>query len=173
MWHGDGKNIDTVQGTEYNGKFEKGRRQGHGTYYDYNQRFSYRGEWKAGKYSGHGQEASWDHTRTIHYFDGHFIAGKREGFGRLHMRQYKYEGGWVKGKKEGYANEVDEGHDENYSGLFVNNLREGKGVLKMSGRYYKIYEGSFKAGQFEGQGIILYEGKKYYVGAFKNGRMHG
>ena len=158
---------------KYVGTFHKGHRQGQGAYYDYLQGFCYRGEWLKGKYEGKGCETSFDMNQTGHCYEGQFSKGKRHGKGQLTMHRYSYVGNWSNGKKEGYGVEKDEVNNENYRGYFVNNLRKGKGQLKSLGGSYKIYDGDFKAGVYEGQGTIIYEGNNYYIGSFKNGLYHG
>ena len=83
----------------------------------------------------------------------------------------KYEGELKDGKKEGYGKFIWT-NGEYYIGQWVNDEREGKGILYYNNNKIK-YEGEFKKNEFNGYGKYYLENKEYYIGYFKNNEYNG
>ena len=118
------------------------------------------------------------------------------GWGRIiYNNSQVFEGKYENGKLNGKG--VYKYKDNLYVGDFINNIREGKGVLinnrfrykgqfnegKING-YGKIvflenkegngeYEGFFKDNNIEGKGIMKWKNGNVYEGEMKNGKMNG
>ena len=118
------------------------------------------------------------------------------GWGRIiYNNSQVFEGKYENGKLNGKG--VYKYKDNLYVGDFINNIREGKGVLinnrfrykgqfnegKING-YGKIvflenkegngeYEGFFKDNNIEGKGIMKWKNGNIYEGEMKNGKMNG
>ena len=79
-------------------------------------------------------------------------------------------------KKNGYGIEIYD-NDIYYEGEFKNNLKEGKGKLILNksdnnnGNY--VYSGDFHPDQISGNGRLLWDSQKEYIGEFKNNEMNG
>ena len=75
----------------------------------------------------------------------------------------------MNGIREGNGSFIWKDGDK-YVGLYRNDKRNGKGILKL--RTGKYYDGIFKDDNFE-NGKLVYEDRDYYEGGFKNYKRHG
>ena len=50
---------------------------------------------------------------------------------------------------------------------------EGKGTLYGKGGDWYKYEGDFRAGKMEGNGVMTYNDGSVYTGVFRNNKPHG
>ena len=73
--------------------------------------------------------------------------------------------------KEGNGKKIYE-NGNYYIGTFLNDLRDGKGILYYQDNKIK-YEGDFVRDKFEGNGKYYYENGEYYVGSWLNSLKHG
>lgn len=113
--HGKGKLYDDtrLKILEYEGEFKNDKFDGYGINY----LSQYIGEWKNGEKNGKGQDYHFD------VYEGTFVNGVREGYGRLFISE----------------NQI-------YEGMFNNGMPEGTG--KLMDNYGKAtYEGQFKDGK--------------------------
>lgn len=88
-----------------------------------------------------------------------------DGLGRQ-----RYEGEFEEGKRVGEGTLKMLNGDE-YSGLWVNDLLNGRGTHNEAGG--KRYVGAFVNGQKHGQGLLKFPGGESYSGAFANGWANG
>lgn len=105
-------------------------------------------------------------------FKGTFENGKKSGLGEIRSypeNELIFKGDFKNDLKNGKGHEFDE--DSEYLGNFVNDKREGLGVLKMKNG--TIYEGNFKNGEIQGHGTLFWSETKYYTGEFVNGKLNG
>ncbi len=58
-----------------------------------------------------------------------------------------------------------------YEGEWINGVRQGKGVLKISNGL--IYEGNFSANLFHGKGKMIYPDGSLFEGEFYKGKKNG
>lgn len=116
-----------------------------------------------------------DYPGAMGCVDGDCITGT----GEFRDINSTYIGNWSGGKKNGAG--VLKSGATSYTGTFVNDLYEGKGILQLPASYSdnplmnmsNKYEGMFKAGKYEGEGVLTEKGKPVYYGQFKNGLFHG
>jgi antitoxin component YwqK of YwqJK toxin-antitoxin module len=79
----------------------------------------------------------------------------------------------ISGKVYGYFGEV-----KPYKKVYMGNIRDGKKEGKWVAYYHKsgkkVYEETYKDGEWDGLGIMWYEnGQKEFEGTYKNGKMDG
>ena len=130
------------------------------------------------------------------FFEGDFVSGKAEGYGKYIYKNGKYyigqvlnnmkhgkgklfdkngnieyEGDFINDKVEGYGKYIYE--DGNYYiGQFLNNQRHGKGkYFDKNGNIE--YEGDFVNDIVEGYGKYIYEDGGYYIGQLLDNKRHG
>jgi len=116
-----------------------------------------------------------DYPGAMGCVDGNCITGT----GEFRDINSTYIGNWSGGKKNGAG--VLKFGATSYIGTFVNDLYDGKGILHLPASYSdnplidmsNKYEGMFKAGKYEGEGVLTEKGKTVYYGQFKNGFFHG
>ena len=79
-------------GDKYEGNFEKGKKNGKGTY-TYTDGSYYEGFYKNDQRHGQGRYKSHDDS----YWEGEWMYGKREGLGTLKVGNKKYVSQWING----------------------------------------------------------------------------
>jgi hypothetical protein len=110
------------------------------------------------------------------YYQGNFIEGEMSGKGKRVWADGSYfEGDFSIGEKHGYG-EMHYGlkmntKDESYFGDWIDNRREGNGLLKM--RDGTTLKGIFQNNQPEGHCEIKYADGSSYEGMVKRGVIHG
>jgi hypothetical protein len=69
-----------------------------------------------------------------HVYEGDYVDGLKEGFGRLtaEAEGYSYEGSWRRDKMDGSGKLADKKHGTVYEGSFANDVKEGEGVKRYS-----------------------------------------
>lgn len=126
----------------------------------------YKGFFHQGKKHDNGIEI----TNEYEIYDGEFLKGQRNGFGKLNGPIEYYEGGFCEGKRSGNAKQrISNG--EYYEGKFLNDKRGGgKGILKLEGIF--SFEGIL-SGNYSGQGTLVINRWGVYCGEVLNLRPHG
>ncbi|RLN93407.1 hypothetical protein BBJ28_00006931 [Nothophytophthora sp. Chile5] len=144
----------------------------------------YDGEWVCGLPHGYG-ELVFDAARQIRY-EGQFVAGKREGQGHMHYSDGSmFVGDWKDDLKCGHGvmtwmipgDEEDSGPIpiERYDGEWLDDCQQGFGrhVWLRSGlnatpsREKNWYEGEFRAGLRDGNGVFFYANGARYEGEWR------
>lgn len=150
----------------YMGTFEKGVKNGMGTYTTENS--IHTGFFKNGLPNGEGELE--DIITHIKY-KGLFKNGKLEGKAEcLYPDGTKLEGTFRKGLLNG-AGSAEYANNEVYKGNFKNGKYHGQGVY-----YYadgSSYKGNFKEGARNGSGTLTLANNDYYIGKFKNDKFNG
>ena len=153
---GEGKEKNTNY--RYKGNFRSGIKHGYGiiVYDDGNM---YKGDFCEGKKHGKGEFRYSDGTIYV----GDFFENKRQGEGRLEVICKNSK---IKSKN------LDNHHTiSTYTGEFLNDCFDGKGVLVIKNKW--TYKGEFKMGTKHGYGILTYENKDEYRGYFENDSKSG
>jgi hypothetical protein len=153
---GEGKEKNTNY--RYKGNFRSGIKHGYGiiVYDDGNM---YKGDFCEGKKHGKGEFRYSDGTIYV----GDFFENKRQGEGRLEIISKNSK---IKSKN------LDNHHTiSTYTGEFLNDCFDGKGVLVIKNKW--TYKGEFKMGMKHGYGILTYENKDEYRGYFENDSKSG
>lgn len=157
VYHGSGVLKERDGAFEYTGGFAEGRRSGKGVQ-KYDNDDVYTGEWLNGRRSGQGKfsfyktfvyEGNWD--------DGHF-----HGRGKLSdstSGRVMYDGHWKMGRREGKGYSTYEDGTK-YTGGFVNDLRDGVGVLENATAKWK-YGGDWVKGRRHGKGELTAPNYRY------------
>ncbi|XP_002964641.2 MORN repeat-containing protein 3 [Selaginella moellendorffii] len=170
--HGYCHNVYWVHGDVYRGCWDKNKRDGAGIH-NYKTGIRYEGDWKNGKRDGYGTlylaDEEVDKYRVV--YKGHYKEGKKHGPGLLHGAFGEtYDGNFAYGLRNGvgkqfYRCQLTNGFHV-YHGQWVNDKREGVGLLKMVNG--DLYKGSFVNDMKEGKGIYYYGDKcSKYEGLWK------
>ena len=106
-------------------------------------------------------------------YNGPIQYGKKNGIGVYNYlrKNLKYKGNFLNDKKNGKG--ILESSNNNkyyYEGNFLNDKITGEGILITDD---ERYEGYFKDGLFDGKGTLVDGKGNYYIGEFKNGLKHG
>lgn len=77
-------------------------------------------------------------------YEGNFLNGNFDGFGKFYTKGYKYKGFWKNNQKCGNGNESVKFGSEKYVGEFFMNKRHGEGALKINNKEFhaKYNEGN-------------------------------
>ncbi|RLN27465.1 hypothetical protein BBJ28_00019367 [Nothophytophthora sp. Chile5] len=170
----------------------------------------YDGEWVCGLPHGYG-ELVFDAARQIRY-EGQFVAGKREGQGHMYYSDgsvfvgdwkddvkcghgvmtwmipgdeedsgpipiERYDGEWLDDCQQGFGRHVwlrsglstAPSREKNwYEGEFRDGLRDGNGVFFYANG--ARYEGEWRANVKDGYGLFFYENGRVFVGLFRQDR---
>ena len=86
--------------------------------------------------------------------------------------KYSYKGDFVNGKIEGYGILINECSKSEYKGDFKNNVFHGKGIFQWGPNGIIRYEGEYKFGEKNGNGIYIKPNFKY-SGFWNEGKPHG
>ena len=156
-------------GIYYIGQFENNRPNGKGKLYYNNGNILYEGDFINGKREGFGKYID----KNGDVYEGQWLNGKKHGEGKIFYKNgdLLYEGDFVKGKKEGKGKYIYKNFNY-YIGQWLNDLPDGTGTI-----YYKngdiLYEGEFVKGKYEGLGKFIHKNGNYYIGDFVNDKRHG
>jgi hypothetical protein len=102
-------------------------------------------------------------------YQGFFIDGLKEGQGReIRPNGSYYEGGWIADRRNGWG--VERSPDKEYIGEWLNDTKHGYGVMVTPSW---TYEGPWAGDLKEGQGLILFEDGTKYKGELANDVPHG
>ena len=169
VYHGNGIWMDAV-GSQYDGEFKGGLREGMGREVKAKTGLVYVGEWKQGVKSGNGQLRSCEGERM---FVGEFRDGFRHGLGKQmwHVRLVTEDG------------EVSIGHlvEVEYEGQWASGRRNGQGTLSCITPDCRLYgvsvEGEWRDSQIVTEDgaarLVLLGGIKYSGGLDSKGRASG
>jgi hypothetical protein len=147
-------------------------KDGFGTYQgEPTNNYKYVGGFKEGKHHGKGTMYDWEGYIT---FDGNFVNGDKEGYGRsVDFYQEKVFG-------DGSITAYNTAVRTVYEGIFKHDKHNGEGYLAEYTRdqsLVSIYTGTFADGQIDGEGVLLLFAKNkisaYYSGGWFNGKHHG
>lgn len=140
--HGPGYlSISTT--SHYKGCFSQGKFSGYGEYI-LDQSYSYKGYFENNLKHGHGYEKS-----AKEEYKGQFLKDQRQGLGKLQVKSGTFKGSFNKGTPvKGKFKASNKSYS--YSGSWVNENWEGKGVLKIftADSPYIQMKGNFKSGYF-------------------------
>ncbi|KXJ77257.1 hypothetical protein RP20_CCG008009 [Aedes albopictus] len=157
-------------GMEYYGLWKVGQIDGIGQLKGKDR--SYRGELYHGDITGCGRM-----NRTLYgietVYEGDFFDGKYNGYGKLKnapgtgsaQQYFKYQGYFKDDKYSGFGTLTTSSYQ--YNGDFVNDLKEGFGVVEDSINGVK-YIGMFANDKKYGNGILITTNGTYYAGLFAN-----
>ena len=151
----------------------------------------YKGEQSENRLQGRGALLSPAVGPTSLYV-GDFVAGKKQGKGRIITESFWYEGEWLSdyfhgrgkvctfegysiegefamGKVYGMASEVLS-NGERYEGEFYQGVRHGHGKIELVGT---VFTGEFNNGYPEGNGRVDFSDGATFVGMYSNGKGTG
>ncbi|XP_030642141.1 alsin [Chanos chanos] len=167
--HGRGT-LKWPDGRVYCGAFRNGLEDGFGDYMIPNKTFNkcdrYQGHWKEGKMHGFG--TFWYATGEV--YEGLFQENQRHGYGMLNSSRLSspsssvFVGQWVLDKKTGYGVFDDISRGEKYMGMWLDDQRQGTGVVVT--QYGLYYEGAFSANRMMGSGLLLSDDDAVLEGEF-------
>lgn len=156
-------------GSRYSGEVSiaTGQREGHGTYIYPNSYFSYEGQWVAGQKEGKGRLSIGEG-----FYEGDFRGGEIEGSGKQQWADGTvYTGEFNQGNRNGHGVQVY-ADGRRYEGSWVMNRYSGQGELSFPGG--AKYVGAFRAHAFHGSGSLTRLPEKLsYVGTFEYGKYEG
>ncbi|GEM_PF-6594410 len=174
------KRVELEDGDVYEGYFQNGKKNGHGTY-TWSNGDVFDGDWMDGKRTGKGKitwsngasfDGEWKDNRMTEgrytfpdgeTYEGSFQNGKFEGYGKqVFPDGEKYEGQWHDGKKHGHGTYTWT-NGETYEGEWKDNKRCGRGKLIQYGKvpatgetYVKCsYDGEWLDSKEHGHGICV------------------
>eukprot|EP01124_Arcella_intermedia_P013208 TRINITY_DN19627_c0_g1_i1.p1 TRINITY_DN19627_c0_g1~~TRINITY_DN19627_c0_g1_i1.p1 ORF type:complete len:942 (-),score=248.89 TRINITY_DN19627_c0_g1_i1:42-2687(-) len=187
-FHGIGKFV-SPNGSTFEGTFQNGHIHGFATASWVNGD-KYVGNWERDKPNGEGTLTTKTGTYT-----GQWVAGRRKGKGKLECASGdSYEGDFDGDKFHGHGIFKSTAFNFTYEGEFVDNMRQGQGVLIRNGYTYSglwesnlphgigketvesqgTYEGTFFKGRKEGEGVYTSsDGNVIYKGEWRNNLYHG
>ena len=110
-------------------------------------------------------------------FSGKKKRGKLDGYGTQSFWVFDehFEGTWNDGKMNGkgkhWFGPKSKSPGEEYIGYFVNDLKQGKGTLKLSDG--QVYKGDFHEDKYHGKGECSFPNGDTYKGDFSKNLHHG
>ncbi|XP_052862863.1 alsin homolog [Anopheles cruzii] len=159
---------ERLAGTKYEGMWLTGKMEGVGGLTSVDR--SYSGEFYQGNITGYGcMNRSVFGISTI--YEGEFSNGKYDGYGRLKTTSnrsthyFRYQGYFKADKYSGFGTLATSSYT--YNGEFVNDLKDGFGVIEESLNGVK-YIGMFMGDKKHGNGILVTTNGTYYAGFFAN-----
>ena len=170
--NGEGKEYDENGNVLFSGTYAEGQRNGTGSVYQEG-KLVYEGAVVGKHYEGEG---------TLYYPDGNvqyrggFHKSLYDGKGILYddteAGDIRYNGGFKEGKYDGQGVLKGKAGQEEYRGEFANGVYEGEGELFSNG--ISVYKGGFSQGLYSGTGRLCDKtGKEQYAGGFKDGLFNG
>lgn len=152
----------------------------------------YDGEYKDGKYHGKGK-ITFPENDIRDYYEGNFVAGRMQGVGFLRYKNGEtYEGAFWEGTMHGngkftylkgertepITDSPDCGHisqrvNRIYEGEWKNGMRDGNGVLISTMTGKAVYKGEWKNDKPNGKGSAWFVDHTAYEGDWKDGKPHG
>nr|XP_033800782.1 alsin isoform X2 [Geotrypetes seraphini] len=169
--HGKGV-LRWPDGRMYSGMFRNGLEDGFGEYRVPNKALdkddNYLGHWKEGKMYGQGIYS----YASGEVYEGCFQDNMRHGHGLLRSGKLTssspsmFIGRWVLDKKTGYGVFDDITRGEKYMGMWLEDMRQGNGVVVTQFGLY--YEGAFSVNKMMGTGTLLSEDDTIYEGEFSD-----
>ena len=127
----------------------------------------YEGEFIAGKKEGKGKLIYNNGTE----YSGNFKNNKPDGYGQLTQENGEvYQGEWKEGKINGHGTRFHKNGDK-YIGNYIDNIRNGYGIYIFSNG--NTYEGNWIRGKANGNGIFKYNNGNIYEGEFKDNLIEG
>jgi hypothetical protein len=178
-------------GSKYFGIWENDKPHGNG-FLKSNDTYFYRGEFKCGMFWGEGtyEEGSYRYSGSWHYdkkhgmgyecmangdnYFGDFIDGKRHGYGTINLKNGgRVEGYFEKGVlvKGTYEFDRDEADRIRYEGYWKNGLFDGEGILIISPKenYIDRMEGKFSKGKFIEGNVFFVKNDRFKADVLKTG----
>jgi hypothetical protein len=155
----DGRNMS---GYYISGNLVHGVPNGQGRGYTPSGKLVYEGEFKGGKF--HGQGKYFVNGELV--YEGGFAHNQYEGYGKLYNKEYvEYEGEFKQNEWHGKGKLYDTiSHLLAYDGEFRDGIRQGQGI-EYPWRN-SVYKGAFNNGYREGMGIDYLGGVVEYEGEF-------
>lgn len=154
------------KGRKYEGKFKKGIYNGFGKYID-EEGICYEGDFKEGVLNGKGLKI----ISYSNYIMGNFKDGMLYGEGKEENEEYIYEGLFLNNIKYGKGSIYFKNSNDIYTGDFENDNIEGFGKYIWNNNH--IYEGYFINGIMNGKGIYSWPEGSQYIGYYVNGLREG
>ena len=167
---------------ERHGYKDKPKEKSHQWYYLSKQPF------KKEKFTGVGQKTVL--SEKLNIYEGEFVKGYKEGYGRFYIAGEIYQGYYKNGKKDGHGkytwpdgdsyvgqwkNDKQQGegtytwsNGSKYSGLWKDDRRDGYGVYTWP--CDDCYQGEFTSNNRYGYGIYTWLDGRYYIGQWKSTR---
>jgi hypothetical protein len=130
----------------------------------------YTGEWENGKPNGKGSLQDISGSKIFGTYEGTFVNGQLQGYGKRRLGDSVYEGNFLDGQEHGQGKwSFSDGAIE--EGEFDYGVLQGKG--KSTQPDGTIYEGDFVNHQFHGKGVLKYPNGVIIEGHFYGHRFHG
>ena len=137
--NGQGKMINLLDGSEYEGDIAQGKKEGRGIL-KFKDGTIYEGEFKDDNFNGNGVLKFFNGRK----YEGNFKEGKMDGDGKFTWEDGKtYIGQYVNDKKHGKG-KLMWNNDKYYDGNWVNNKQHGEGMYYLNG---KVLKGQFRFGK--------------------------
>ena len=172
VFQGHGKYISN-DGTIYEGEFEKGERSNYGKII-YNDGSYYEGYLINDNIPDGKGEFKWVDPNLESNNYNSFNNGYYNYSTNFNNNNYKYsyKGDFINGKIDGYGILINEYSKSEYKGDFKNNVFHGKGIFQWGPNGIIRYEGEYKFGEKNGNGIYIKPNFKY-SGFWNEGKPHG
>jgi len=134
------------------------------------------GEWRNGQLHGHGIEVDYCASEAQAKYEGKFVDGWMEGFGKKYwINGESYEGEWLGSFLHGQGtykwSDFCDGGIVSHTGCWLRGFAHGQGC-RVS-RNGDIYNGGWHFGLKQGPGKITTKFDAVYTGMFYNGELHG
>ncbi|OMJ88168.1 hypothetical protein SteCoe_9988 [Stentor coeruleus] len=124
------------------------------------------GTWKEGKVTGKARVV-YSNKST---YEGEYLSDQKNGYGiQKYFDGRVYQGLWE--NSELYEGKEIFPDNSEYNGTFKNGKREGQGVFIWNNG--ARYTGSFINDKFHGEGLYVWSDKRIYDGMWSEGKLHG
>ena len=108
--------------------------------------------------------------KELPFYEGNYVNGLKDGFGKLYETSGSYIGGFRKGKLHGKGI-LKFNNGNSYEGDYVDGNKHGKGIFKWKSG--SSYEGDWVDGKEHGKGRYKWANGDLYVGDYVDGNKHG